>query len=182
MGKPAGLRLSPSNSKHGPHPPPPRRPPQFSGVPTLAPPAPNARAGLPRGRNPAPQQARIVIHQGQRQITGHGHRREHRRPPGGRVRSFVEPRLLFLLARRPAYGYELMEELNEGEGAAIDPGLLYRTLHRFQDHGLVSSTWDTEAPGPARVRDHRRRVGVSARLGRRAAPHARAPRPVSARV
>jgi DNA-binding PadR family transcriptional regulator len=43
-----------------------------------------------------------------------------------------------------------MEELNEDEGTAIDPGLLYRTLHRFQADGLVSSTWDTEGPGAAR--------------------------------
>jgi DNA-binding PadR family transcriptional regulator len=57
---------------------------------------------------------------------------------------------LFLLARQPAHGYELMEQLNEGEGAAIDPALLYRTLHRFQADGLVSSAWDTEGPGTAR--------------------------------
>jgi len=79
-----------------------------------------------------------------------GHRRKRRRPPGGRVRSFVQPRLLFLLARKPTHGYELMEQLNESEGAAVDPALLYRTLHRFQADGLVSSTWDTEVPGPAR--------------------------------
>ena len=79
-----------------------------------------------------------------------GHRRKRRHPPGGRVRSFVQPRLLFLLAQKPAHGYELMEQLAEGEGAAIDPALLYRTLHRFQADGLVSSTWDTEVPGPAR--------------------------------
>jgi PadR family transcriptional regulator PadR len=79
-----------------------------------------------------------------------GHRRKRRHPPGGHVRSFVQPRLLFLLARKPTHGYELMEQLNEGEGAAVDPALLYRTLHRFQADGLVSSTWDTEVPGPAR--------------------------------
>jgi PadR family transcriptional regulator, regulatory protein PadR len=80
----------------------------------------------------------------------HNHRAERRRPPGARVRSFVQPRLLFLLAQRPAYGYELMEQLHQEEGSAIDPALLYRTLHRFQAHGLVSSTWDRETPGPAR--------------------------------
>lgn len=79
-----------------------------------------------------------------------GHRREHRHPPGGRVRSFVQPRLLFHLARKPAHGYELMEQLDEDEGMGIDTALLYRTLHRFEAQGLVSSTWDTEAPGPAR--------------------------------
>ncbi|MDD3824750.1 MAG: PadR family transcriptional regulator [Anaerolineaceae bacterium] len=81
---------------------------------------------------------------------GHGHKGERRRPPGGRVRSIVQPRVLFLLVQKAAYGYELMEELNKAEGAAIDPALLYRTLHRFQADGLVSSTWDTDAPGAAR--------------------------------
>ena len=79
-----------------------------------------------------------------------GRRGKRRHPPGGHVRSFVQPRLLFLLAQKPAHGYELMERLNEGEGAAIDPALLYRTLHRFQADGMVSSTWDTETSGPAR--------------------------------
>jgi PadR family transcriptional regulator PadR len=79
-----------------------------------------------------------------------GHRGKGRRPPGAHVRSFVQPRLLFLLARKPAHGYELMEQLNEGGGDATDPALLYRTLHRFQADGLVSSVWDTEGPGAAR--------------------------------
>ena len=85
-----------------------------------------------------------------RHSSGHEHRGKRRRPPGGRVRSFVQPRLLFHLAQKPAHGYELMEQLGEGGGTAIDPAQLYRTLHRFQDEGLVSSTWDTEAPGAAR--------------------------------
>jgi PadR family transcriptional regulator PadR len=78
------------------------------------------------------------------------HRTGRRRPPGARVRSFVQPRLLFHLAQRPAYGYELMEQLGEEEGIAIDPALLYRTLHRFQERGLVSSTWDKSGRGPDR--------------------------------
>jgi PadR family transcriptional regulator PadR len=68
---------------------------------------------------------------------------------GGRVRSFVQPRLLFRLAQKPAHGYELMEQLDD-EGSAIDPALLYRTLHQFEEQGLVSSSWDTEGRGPAR--------------------------------
>ena len=81
---------------------------------------------------------------------GRGRRGKHRHAPGGHVRSFIQPRLLFLLARNPTHGYELMEQLNEGEGAAIDTALLYRTLNRFEADGLVSSAWDTEVPGPAR--------------------------------
>jgi PadR family transcriptional regulator, regulatory protein PadR len=85
-----------------------------------------------------------------RHSSGRGPRRKHRRPPGGQVRSFVQPRLLFLLAQKTAHGYELMELLGEEEGAAIDPALLYRTLRQFQADGLVSSAWDTEGHGPAR--------------------------------
>ncbi len=85
-----------------------------------------------------------------RRLSGHGHRGRQRRPPGGRVRSFIQPRLLLLLAQKPAHGYELMEQLDENEGAAIDPALLYRTLRRFQADGLVTSTWDTRGGGAAR--------------------------------
>jgi PadR family transcriptional regulator PadR len=83
---------------------------------------------------------------------GHGHRHGERRcgPPGGHIRRFVQPRLLLLLARKPAHGYELIEELAEDEGMAIDPALLYRTLHQFEADGLVRSAWDTEGRGPAR--------------------------------
>jgi hypothetical protein len=43
---------------------------------------------------------------------GHGHHRrgDPRRPPGARVRSFVQPRVLFRLAQKPAHGYELLEQ------------------------------------------------------------------------
>ena len=82
----------------------------------------------------------------------HGHRRRGNqgRPPGARVRSFVQPRVLFHLAQKPAHGYELLEQLDDEEAGAIDPALLYRTLHRFQARGLVSSTWDRAGRGPAR--------------------------------
>lgn len=80
----------------------------------------------------------------------HRHKADRGGPPGARVRSFVQPRLLFLLAQRPAYGYELMEQLEEEGTSAIDPALLYRTLHRFQERGLVSSTWGKSGRGPDR--------------------------------
>ena len=80
----------------------------------------------------------------------HHHNAKGLDPLGGRVRSFVQPRLLFHLAQKAAHGYELMEQLGEEGGAAIDPALLYRTLHRFQEQGLVSSTWDPESSGPPR--------------------------------
>jgi len=72
-------------------------------------------------------------------------------PPGGRVRGFIQPWLLLLLAQKPTHGYELMERLGQDEEAPVaDPGLLYRTLRQLEQDGLVRSTWDTEGRGPAR--------------------------------
>ena len=71
-------------------------------------------------------------------------------PRGGRVRGFMQPRLLLLLAQNPAHGYELMDTMAREEDTNVDPGLLYRTLRQFEDDGLVSSSWDTEGRGPAR--------------------------------
>jgi len=69
---------------------------------------------------------------------------------GGQIRSFLQPRILLLLALKPAHGYELMERLEEADGPGADPGLLYRTLRQFEEEGLVHSAWDTEGRGPAR--------------------------------
>lgn len=83
-----------------------------------------------------------------------GHQGEHdagRCPGSGRVRGFMQPWLLLLLAQKPAYGYELMEQLGRDEDTpAVDPGLLYRTLRQFEEDGLARSTWDTSGGGPAR--------------------------------
>lgn len=69
----------------------------------------------------------------------------------GRIRGFVQPRLLLQLAQKPAHGYELMAAMDEGDdGEAPDPGTLYRTLRLLEEDGLVRSTWDTEGGGPAR--------------------------------
>jgi len=69
---------------------------------------------------------------------------------GARVRSFMQPRLLLLLAQKPAHGYELMERLGQDDDPGADPGLLYRTLRQFEEDGLVHSSWDTQGRGPAR--------------------------------
>jgi len=71
-------------------------------------------------------------------------------PGGGRVRGFMQPKLLLLLAQRPAHGYELMESMAQEEDTNVDPGLLYRTLRQFEEDGLVRSSWDTEGRGAAR--------------------------------
>lgn len=44
-----------------------------------------------------------------------------------------------------------MEQLTRDEETpGADTGLLYRTLRKFEEDGLVRSTWDTEGGGPAR--------------------------------
>ena len=69
----------------------------------------------------------------------------------GRIRSFLRPRVLLLLVRKPAHGYELMERLGgDAEGSLVGPGLLYRTLRHMEEEGLARSTWDTVGSGPAR--------------------------------
>ncbi len=83
-----------------------------------------------------------------------GKRKETRRACrcGCQVRGFIQPRLLLLLAKQATHGYDLMDALRSTEGLEnlADPGMLYRTLRQFEEEGLVTSTWDTPARGPAR--------------------------------
>jgi PadR family transcriptional regulator, regulatory protein PadR len=82
---------------------------------------------------------------------GDRHQRGSCRCPEGRVRSFLQPRLLLLLLQESTHGYDLMERLGrDREAPAADPGLLYRTLRQLENDGLVSSTWDTDGHGAAR--------------------------------
>ncbi|MBM3127007.1 MAG: PadR family transcriptional regulator [Chloroflexi bacterium] len=83
-----------------------------------------------------------------------GKRREPKRNCrcGCQVRGFIQPRLLLLLAQQATHGYDLMDALRSTAGLEnlADPGMLYRTLRQFEEAGLVNSTWDTPARGPAR--------------------------------
>ena len=70
---------------------------------------------------------------------------------GGLLRGFVQPRLLLELARQPAHGYELLENLDKDDKmVAADSGNVYRMLRSLEDEGLVRSSWDTSGSGPAR--------------------------------
>lgn len=72
------------------------------------------------------------------------------------------PAILVALLRRPSYGYILLEDLKSLglEVPECHPSILYRMLRVMEMDGLVTSTWDTEGPGPAR------RVYVVTELGR----------------
>lgn len=77
---------------------------------------------------------------------------EHCECPGFRVERFVQPCLLLLLARKRAHGYELLEGLRNlfFQKEALDPSLVYRSLRKMEEDGLILSEWVTGGPGPAR--------------------------------
>ncbi len=72
-----------------------------------------------------------------------------REGPGKR---FIEPRILFILRRGPAHGYELMRKMGEVPlpGPLPDVGAVYRKLRRLEEEGLVSSRWTRAERGPQR--------------------------------
>lgn len=58
--------------------------------------------------------------------------------------------LLAFLRNWPAYGYQLVRELNKAGLPAFDSATVYRTLRQLERSGFVSSFWDTSESGPAR--------------------------------
>jgi PadR family transcriptional regulator PadR len=58
--------------------------------------------------------------------------------------------LLAFLRAWPAYGYQLVRELNNTGLPAFDSATVYRTLRQLERSGFVSSFWDTSESGPAR--------------------------------
>jgi PadR family transcriptional regulator PadR len=58
--------------------------------------------------------------------------------------------LLAFLRNWPAYGYQLVQELNKAGLPAFDSATVYRTLRQLERSGLLSSFWDTSESGPAR--------------------------------
>jgi PadR family transcriptional regulator PadR len=79
-----------------------------------------------------------------------------------RLERFSEPAVLLVLRDSPGHGYELLEQLETlMPSERIDMGNLYRILRSLEREGLVDSTWDDQAPGPAK------RVYVITQSGRR---------------
>ncbi len=60
--------------------------------------------------------------------------------------------LLYLLLKKPSYGYSLVEELREvGIDPALVPyGVAYRLLRDMEGNGLISSKWEIEESGPSK--------------------------------
>jgi poly-beta-hydroxybutyrate-responsive repressor len=68
-----------------------------------------------------------------------------------RLERFTEPAVLLVLRDNPGHGYELLVELQTlMPNERIDMGNLYRILRSLEQEGLVTSTWDEDAPGPAK--------------------------------
>jgi len=67
-----------------------------------------------------------------------------------RIPNFIQPRLLLKLAKKPAHGYELIEDLSQEGNTPPDPGNFYRMMRALEEDELVCSTWDTQNTGPAR--------------------------------
>lgn len=80
------------------------------------------------------------------------HEQEKCECPSGKMTRFVEPCLLFLLAQKTSYGYELMDKLEQFGFLEDkpDPAMIYRTLRYLEKEGFVTSKWDTKGAGPAK--------------------------------
>jgi PadR family transcriptional regulator PadR len=76
----------------------------------------------------------------------------------------TETLILSLLAKEPMYGYQIGQELQQRSGGYFEmkEGLLYPTLHRMAQEGLLSSEW--RESGTAR----RRKYYAITEKGRRA--------------
>jgi len=58
--------------------------------------------------------------------------------------------LLALLQGWTAYGYDLVQRLEEAGYGDFNKGSIYRTLRQMERMGLVISDWDTNSDGPSR--------------------------------
>ena len=72
--------------------------------------------------------------------------------PSGRNPRFIQPCILLLLYLKESYGYELIENLKKNGLVETnpDPGVVYRTLRKFEKEGVVESQWLESETGPAK--------------------------------
>jgi len=77
---------------------------------------------------------------------------KHPKRPQGKQERYMQPSILLGLLPKASYGYELIQNIQKFgfvEGDA-PPGMIYRHLRQLEEHGLVSSNWETKAAGPAK--------------------------------
>ncbi|OFW59398.1 MAG: hypothetical protein A2W01_08810 [Candidatus Solincola sediminis] len=70
----------------------------------------------------------------------------------GPQKRFIEPRLLFLIKRKPCCGYEMNEQMVElpFPGLPPDSAAVYRMLRELERQGLVRSEWQPGEAGPSK--------------------------------
>ena len=61
-----------------------------------------------------------------------------------RVSRFIQPSLLLFLARGPAHGYQLIDDLKSlgFHDNEVDIGAVYRNLRKLEAEGFVVSSWE----------------------------------------
>ncbi|MBS7528678.1 PadR family transcriptional regulator [Fusibacter paucivorans] len=65
--------------------------------------------------------------------------------PGRHVPAFV----LLMLAEKPRYGLEILNELNERlPYSRFDSAAVYKALNKLEESACVSFSWDHNEPGP----------------------------------
>jgi PadR family transcriptional regulator, regulatory protein PadR len=70
--------------------------------------------------------------------------------PLGLPRNLLVPYVLLFLKNWSAHGYQILQTLTLLGFAAVDPATVYRALRQMEKEGLVHSSWETGAAGPAR--------------------------------
>ncbi|MHC1729107.1 MAG: helix-turn-helix transcriptional regulator [Syntrophobacteraceae bacterium] len=78
--------------------------------------------------------------------------KENVEPHQGKRERYIQPSILLALYLDPAYGYQLIQNIQEFgfvEGMA-PPGMIYRHLRQLEEDALVLSEWQTEDAGPAK--------------------------------
>jgi len=78
---------------------------------------------------------------------------EHCSCSGKFLNRLLQPALLATLSEKPSHGYALLQRVCELEffaGAPPDASGLYKALKEMELEGLVFSSWDLSASGPAR--------------------------------
>ena len=68
----------------------------------------------------------------------------------GLPRNLLVPYVLLFLKNWSAHGYQILQTLTLLGFAAVDPATVYRALRQMEKEGLVHSSWETGAAGPAR--------------------------------
>lgn len=66
------------------------------------------------------------------------------------LENFFEPGILYLLLKKPSYGYELQKDLSKKCICEINTGNLYRCLARFQKNGYITKKSMLSEIGPKR--------------------------------